>query len=67
MELVVTWNRSNNKKPYLWWFRNPACGDSTGSNLIEKDRFGVSPRLSGGKGRRVVGFSECEAHLNELD
>ena len=42
--------RSNYKKPYLWWFRNPACGDSTGSNRIEKDWVGVPPGLVRGMG-----------------
>ena len=41
--------RSNYKKSYLWGFRNPACGDSTGSNVIEKDRVGVPTRLAWGK------------------
>ena len=37
---------SNYKKSYFWWFENPACGDSTGSNRIEKDQAHVSPRLA---------------------
>ena len=28
---------SNYKKSNFWWFGNPACGDLTGSNQIEKD------------------------------
>ena len=28
---------SNYQKSNFWPFRNPACGDLTGSNLIEKD------------------------------
>ena len=35
---------SNYKKSYLWRFGNIACGDSTGSNCIEKDKDRVSPR-----------------------
>ena len=30
--------RLNLKKVYLLCFRNPACGDSAGSNQIEKDK-----------------------------
>ena len=37
--------RSDYKKSYLWRFRNPACGDSTGSKLIEKDRVRLPPGL----------------------
>ena len=35
--------RSDYKKSYLWRFRNPAFGDSTGSNRIEKDRVCLPP------------------------
>ena len=53
--------QSNYKKSYLRWFRNPACGDSAGSNRIEKGRVGVPPGLVWGKGRGgVVWFSVCE-------
>ena len=31
--------RSNYKKSSFWWFGNPACGDSTGSNWFEKDKI----------------------------
>ena len=41
--------RSNYKKFYFWWFGNPACGKSTGSNQIEKDQGCVSARLVRGK------------------
>ena len=34
---------SNYKRSYLWRFRNPACGDSTGSNRVEKDLVRVPP------------------------
>ena len=37
--------RSNYKKSYFLLFGNPVCGDSTGSNRIEKDQGRVSPRL----------------------
>ena len=37
--------RSDYKKSYLWRFRNPARGDSTGSNRIEKDRVRLPPGL----------------------
>ena len=58
--------RSNDKKSYLWWFRNPACGDSTESNRIEKDWIGVRPGLVWGNGGgRVVGSSVCEAPLDD--
>ena len=43
-------------------FRNPACGDSTGSNLIEKDRVRVPPGLAGGKvgkGKYDLAGVEC--------
>ena len=33
--------RSNYKRSYLWWLRNLAYGDSTGSDGIEKDWVGV--------------------------
>ena len=36
-EVVKT--RLNYKRSYFWSFGNPACGDSTGSNWIEKDQF----------------------------
>ena len=59
--------RSNYKKCYLWWFRNPACCNLTGSNRIEKDRIGVPPKLSWGEegGGGIVGFSVCEAPLDD--
>ena len=41
--------RSNYKKSYLGWFGNPACGDWTGSNRIEKDRVRVPPEFVWGK------------------
>ena len=31
------------KRSYLWCFRNPACGDSTGSNRTEKERVRMPP------------------------
>ena len=34
-------------KSYLWWYRNIACGDSTGSNQIEKTCFVYLQVLSG--------------------
>ena len=37
--------RSNYKKFYLWWFKNLVCGDSSGSNQIEKEWVGVPPGL----------------------
>ena len=42
--------RSNYKKSYLRGFRNAACGDSTGSNRIEKDWIRVPLALAWGKG-----------------
>ena len=33
------------KRHWLRCFRNPACGDSTGSNGTEKDRFRMPPGL----------------------
>ena len=43
-----------------------ACGDSTGSNWIEKDWVGVTPRLVWRKrGRGVVWFSVCEAPIDD--
>ena len=32
-------------RSYLWSCRNPACGDSTGSNGTEKDRVRMPPGL----------------------
>ena len=58
--------QSNYKKPYFWWFRNLACGDSTGSNRIEKGRVGVPPRLVWGKGGGgIMWFNVCEPPLND--
>ena len=36
-------SRLNFKKSVLWLVRNISCGDSTGSNQIEKDRVRVPP------------------------
>ena len=59
--------RPNYKKSYLWWFGNPACGDSTESDRIEKDQDRVSPRLVWGKrGEGAVWFSVCSAPLELL-
>ena len=49
-EIVET--KSNYKKSYLWWFSILACGDSTGSDRIEKDRVGVPPGLVWRKGTK---------------
>ena len=49
-EVVKVW--SNYKKSYFWWFWNPACGDSAGSNRIEKDKVVYLIDLFEGKGRR---------------
>ena len=54
------------KKSYLWWFRNPACGNSTRSPRTEKDQVLVPPGLVWGKRRGgVVWFSVCEAPLDD--
>ena len=54
--------RSNQDKFYLRWFRNPACGDWTGSNRTEKDRGRVPPGFFWGKGGEVVvRFRVCGA------
>lgn len=37
------------QKSCMWWFRNPACGGSIGSNNIEKDQIHVRPGLVWGK------------------
>ena len=42
--------RSIYKKPYFWSFENPACGDSTGSNRIEKGKVMYLLVLFEGKG-----------------
>ena len=42
--------RSDYKKPYLWWFQNIVCGDSTGNNRTEKDLVRVLPGFICGKG-----------------
>ena len=44
--------RSNYKKSYLWWFRNPARDDWTGSNQIEKGRVCVPLDLVWRKGEK---------------
>ena len=57
---------SNCKKSYFWWYGNPACVDSTGSNRIEKDQARVSPRpVSGKRGEGAVWFSVCGAPLDD--
>ena len=58
--------RSNHKEFYLCWSRNPACGYSTGSNWIEKDRVGVPPRLVWGNGwEGVVWFNMRKAPFDD--
>ena len=58
--------QSNYKKPYLWWFRNLACGDSNGSNRFEIDRVGVLPGpFHGNEGREVVWFIVSETPLHD--
>ena len=50
----------------MWLFRNRACGDSTGSNRIEKDVVGVPLGLVWGKGGGgVVWYSVCETSLDD--
>ena len=41
--------QSNYKRSYLWLFKNPACGDLTESNRIEKDWICVTPGFVSGK------------------
>ena len=54
--------QSNDKKSYLWWFRNPAFGDL--SNWIEKkNRFSFCTCLVE-RGGEVVWFSVCEVLLD---
>ena len=55
--------RPNYKKSYLWWFGNPAYGDSTESKRIEKDEDRVSPRLVWGKGEKEQCDLVCVARL----
>ena len=54
--------RSNYKKSYLWWFRNPAS-DSTGSNRIEKECVGVTPGIAWGGGEERLCDLVCVKHL----
>ena len=35
-EVVEVW--LNEKKSYFWWFGNPTCGDSAGSNQTERNK-----------------------------
>ena len=44
--------RLNFKKSVLWLVRNISCGDSTGTNQIEKDRVRVPPVMFWKVGRR---------------
>ena len=44
--------RSNYEKSYFWWFGNPACGDSAGSNQIEKDKVVYLLDLLEGMGKK---------------
>ena len=48
--------RLNYKRSYLWWFRNAACGDSTGSNGTEKDLVRLPSRHTWEKERRMGGL-----------
>ena len=63
----VVEGQSNYKKSYLWWFRILACGDSTGSDRIEKDQVGVTPGLVWGKGEEgwcdLLCVCVCVKHL----
>ena len=54
--------QSNYKKSYLWWFGNPAS-DSNGSNRIEKECVGVTPRISSGRGEERLCDLVCVKHL----
>ena len=45
-------SRLNFKKSVLWLVRNISCGDSTGTNQIEKDRVRVPPVMFWKVGRR---------------
>ena len=44
--------RSSYKKSYFWWFGNPACGDSSGSNWIDKYQDRVSLDLFEARGEK---------------
>ena len=50
--------RLNFRKSCLWWFRNHACGDLTGTNGIEKDMVHGPPGLVWGKGLVWLSVSE---------
>ena len=44
--------RSSYKKSYFWWFGNPPCGDSSGSNWIDKYQDRVSLDLFEARGEK---------------
>ena len=51
----------------MWWFRNVACGDSTGRNGTENGWFCMFPGLAWGKGEKgVVRFSVWRTSLGSL-
>ena len=43
------------KKSYFWWYGNPTCGDSTGSNQIAKDQTDILDLLDLFEGRGEKG------------
>ena len=58
--------RSNYKKSSFWWFGNPACGDSTGSNWIEKNKIVYLLDLFVRMGEKGHCYLVCRAPLNDL-
>ena len=57
---------SKYKKSYFWWYGYLVCGDSTGSNQIEKDQVRVSPTSVWRKrGEGAVWFGVCGAPSND--
>ena len=62
----VVEGRSNYKKSYLLWFRNPTSDYSTKSDQIEKNQVGVPAWILSGKGGGwVMWFSVCKPPLDD--
>ena len=62
----VAEDRLNYKRTYLWWFRNPAFGDSIlGLARLKKTGFMCLLRLFGERGRRSWCDLVCGASLDD--
>ena len=68
VQVEVVKVESNYKRSYFWWPGNPASGDSTESNRIEKVQGCVSAGLVWGKGREgAMWLSACGVASDNQD